>query len=371
MSLQDHNQAPCDPQRIDRLPDWVPHGARLYLSHIAAGMSLRALARQHGCHASTILRQVRRLENRRDDPLVDDALSRLDEALRCPDPARPEQELAMTAAPPPRLLPTRMPGGQAPAGRAPARIEAEIRAVLQTLDTPGAVLVVAPDMPKAVIITETREGRTERLAVLDRHMAETLALRDWITCHKPGRVSCYVLSDDGSAALAGQGGTGLPKPPPAGGRDNTPARLRHGGGESPIAILARRRDKSGQTFLRPDDVSAADRMHEDFIMAGLEGMPLHSAEAFVVALEARKLPPGNVARPGTRAARLRVIAALRELGPGLADIVLRCCCFQQGVEAAEAELGWSARSGKIVLRIALQRLARHCAHQGEAHMLIG
>ena len=368
MSLQDHTQAPCDPQRIERLPAWVPHGARLYLSHIAAGISLRALARQHGCHASTILRQVRRLENRRDDPLVDDALSRLDEALRCPAaPARPEQELAMQAAPP-----QGSPPPETPKHPAPALIDAEIRKVLQTLNRPGAVLVVAADMPKAVIITESSAGQTERLAVLDRHLAETLALRDWITCQKPGRVSCYSLSTAGAAVLSGQeDGAGLQKPAAAGEAERAPAHPRPGGGESPVAILARRRDKSGQPFLQPDQVVAADRMREDFVMAGLEGMALQPADAFAEALEARKGPQRNIARAGTRAARLRIITALRELGPGLADIVLRCCCFQQGVEAAEAELAWSARSGKIVLRIALERLAHHYAEQGEAGKMIG
>lgn len=277
----------------------------------------------------------------------------------------------MQAGPPPRPQPPRMPEGHAAAAHDPDVIEAEIRKVLQALNRPGAVLVVAPDMPKAVIISESRAGRTERLAVLDRHLAETLALRDWITCQKPGRVSCYALSAEGAAVLAGQGATGLRKPMPAGGAERTPAKVRHGGGESPVAILARRRDKAGQPFLQPDQVTAADRIHEDFVMAGLEATALHSAEAFAEGLEARKRARGNIAPPGTRAARLRVIAALRELGPGLGDIMLRCCCFQQGVEAAEAELGWSARSGKIVLRIALQRLARHYAQQGEAHMLIG
>ena len=38
---------------------------------------------------------------------------------------------------------------------------------------------------------------------------------------------------------------------------------------------------------------------------------------------------------------------------------MRCCCCLEGLEAAEKRLGWSARSGKIVLRIALMRLHQH------------
>ena len=56
------------------LPDWLPDAVRLYLDHTFSGVSLRALARRDGLHASTILRQVRRYETRRDDPLLDEAL---------------------------------------------------------------------------------------------------------------------------------------------------------------------------------------------------------------------------------------------------------------------------------------------------------
>jgi len=62
---------------------------------------------------------------------------------------------------------------------------------------------------------------------------------------------------------------------------------------------------------------------------------------------------------GPEGARARVAHALKDLGPGLSDVVLRCCCFLEGLESAEKKLGWSARSGKIVLRIALMRLRQH------------
>jgi hypothetical protein len=57
------------------------------------------------------------------------------------------------------------------------------------------------------------------------------------------------------------------------------------------------------------------------------------------------------------AARARFDAALAEAGPGLADILWRVVCAGEGVPTAERALAWPSRSGKLVLRIALDRLA--------------
>jgi hypothetical protein len=70
---------------------------------------------------------------------------------------------------------------------------------------------------------------------------------------------------------------------------------------------------------------------------------------------------------GPMAARDRVGKALSYLGPGLADSALRVCCFLEGLEACERRMGWSARSGKVVLKIALQRLSRHYGCAGPRH----
>ena len=75
--------------------------------------------------------------------------------------------------------------------------------------------------------------------------------------------------------------------------------------------------------------------------------------------------------PGAAAGHLRVQGAINDLGPGLADVAFHCCCLLEGLEITEKAMGWSARSGKIMLRIALLRLKRHYAEQGKYAPMIG
>ena len=59
------------------------------------------------------------------------------------------------------------------------------------------------------------------------------------------------------------------------------------------------------------------------------------------------------------AAKRRFDAAMAAAGPGLADILWRVVCAGEGLPVAEKALQWPARAGRLVLTLALDRLAVH------------
>jgi hypothetical protein len=56
-------------------------------------------------------------------------------------------------------------------------------------------------------------------------------------------------------------------------------------------------------------------------------------------------------------ARARFEGATDAAGPGLSDILWRVVCSGEGMREAETALGWPARAGKVVLCLALDRIA--------------
>lgn len=56
-------------------------------------------------------------------------------------------------------------------------------------------------------------------------------------------------------------------------------------------------------------------------------------------------------------ARGRFESAVEAAGPGLSDILWRVVCSGEGMREAETALGWPARAGKVVLCLALDRVA--------------
>jgi len=345
---------------IGTLPNWVPSAVRLYLSHTENGCSLREIAKAEGVHASTVLRQVRRFENRRDDPLVDCALGRLLQPRQEPQDPTESRPMKHTPIAEPRLSTIDE-----------ATLDREARRILPRLAEPGALMAVAPDMDRAVVMREGAQGAV-RLAVLDQPVAEAFALRDWIACAQPGRVSRYEITAAGRGELrrfgasAASQSAGATMQDPDDLRGTRPVTI-----ESPVTALARRRDRDGNPFLTSDLVVAAERLREDFELTQMGPRVTQDWDRFLTGPVQSAPASRGGAGQGAGSARDRVSAALRELGPGLADMALRCCCHLEGLETAERRLGWSARSGKIVLRIALLRLKKHYDDLGDAGKMIG
>lgn len=132
--------------------------------------------------------------------------------------------------------------------------------------------------------------------------------------------------------------------------------VRRNFGESPIAWLARRRDANGQPWLTPIEAAAGERLREEFESLGTQGRMTMRWDA---------TPRVDGGRPGLApaerdiAARERIAQALAAVGPGLREILERVCLLGSALEMAERSLKLPRRAGKTVLKLALQRLARH------------
>lgn len=202
-------------------------------------------------------------------------------------------------------------------------------------------------------------------------------MKDWVTPHSDGRIKRYRISTTGRHALkrflaeeealragmseeanrfAAQHGELATRTDWDG--HGTRRRVRYNAAESSFLSLARRRYKTREPFLSSDLQAAGERSREDFQLAQLGPRVAQNWD--------RSLTAGGHSDcvssgrgGGSEAARKRIAEALSDLAPGLGDVVLRLCCFHEGIESTERRMGLSARSGKIVLRIALFRLKKH------------
>ena len=332
------------------IPSWVPESVQRYLTHTQAGLPIREVARRTGCHASTVLRQIRKIEVRRDDPLVDRALHLLSSKFFHGTPSFCAKETSEMSD---------MPNTKGFKNDA-ANMDQQTLRILRRLCEAGSVLAVAEGMETAVVVRENANGATSKTASVSAEFVSVLALNAWIECAKLGRISRYKITAAGRGKLAELSdndahtkSTGNPSSDEDGGR----RRVRYNTAESPVAALSRRKDKDGSQFLSEALVNAAERLREDFELAQMGPRVAQNWDNFLTAGRKQSgQSAGNDGFNGPSEARERVAKALQYLGPGLGDIALKCCCYLEGLETAEKRMGWSARSGKIVLRIALQRL---------------
>jgi uncharacterized protein DUF6456 len=123
--------------------------------------------------------------------------------------------------------------------------------------------------------------------------------------------------------------------------------------ESPLSWLRAR----GHITARQHD--AGEALRRDYELSQLAPRVTMQWDAPPAGKTARGAPEGLSPGEAQIAAKERFSAAIAVLGPGLEDIAWRVLCAGEGLKAAEGELGWPARSGKLVLTLALDRLADH------------
>ena len=118
--------------------------------------------------------------------------------------------------------------------------------------------------------------------------------------------------------------------------------------ESPLAWLASR------GMVSPRQLEAGERLRADYTRA-------HIAPSVTMRWAARVDGGAAGEDPTTAqiAARQRFGRAVDAAGPGLSDVLWRVVCAGEALPAAEKALGWPARAGRVVLTLALNRLASH------------
>lgn len=145
---------------------------------------------------------------------------------------------------------------------------------------------------------------------------------------------------------------------PASGKSHAP-RPELNVAESPLSWLSRRLGKDGRPLVAPEQLAAGERLRRDFEFAHLR--PRVTARWDQLPGTGRRGAPGcglEIADSVSAAAE-RVRRALAAVGPELSGILIDVCCHLKGIEASERERSWPQRSGKIVLCLALDALARH------------
>ena len=134
--------------------------------------------------------------------------------------------------------------------------------------------------------------------------------------------------------------------------------------ESPLAWLRARRGKDGKPLLDEAQFAAGERLREDATRAQLMARTTANWQASVA--NGRRQSGATDFADATLAARERVNSALAAVGAELSGILLDVCCYLKSMEQIERERGWPARSGRIVLGLALTRLADHYGLRAQA-----
>jgi hypothetical protein len=295
--------------------------AALYLTHVDGAHSLRAVSAASGKPLSTVHRAVRRMEALRDDPLIDSTLDAVGRHEHGEAPASREKSGAGGAS-----LDT-----------------AEVRRCLEVLGQDGTFLMVAHGAGRAGVFSP-ENGLKKPVFLIDVARASEMVARGWLRLVSRTEMSVkYVIEQ----RVVGK--TPLRRLMASRGRDLTAAQV----AVPALARLARRSGTDGVPHVTSLGMAAARQLRRDHAMstggnafgdlASVEGQALNDAGPRVL----------------VDAARRRVAEALEAVGAGLSEPLYAVCCLDESIAAFERRMGWAPKTARVVLGIALERLATH------------
>ncbi len=154
--------------------------------------------------------------------------------------------------------------------------------------------------------------------------------------------------------------------PETGALDSIQPAPRMNDAESPLMWLYRRKGPDGHPLLDERCFLAGERFRRDVTQAAmLPNVTTNWSRLEAATGRATPRDPA-LASDVVVAARQRVRAAYHVLGSDMGNFVLDVCGFLAPLQDAENRRSWPARSGKLVLKLALTQLAAHYGIQTEA-----
>jgi Domain of unknown function (DUF6456) len=242
----------------------------------------------------------------------------------------------------------------------------DARRLLTALGLPDARVFIDPTDEASVILHRKRSGISIgagrfSLAVADYLMQQDLALWEQAA---PGPKTLS-LTESGRAHLRR---ANAPEPDTAffhQHRETAVAMVETGSGakrvridteESPLDWLRRRRGRDGEPMIDEASYQAGERLRTDIMLAGL--LPGVTARWDAMPRSGGPVSPSD-ATDRMIAARQRIRNAFDAVGADFSDLLMDLCGFLKGLELIERERRWPPRSAKIVVRMALARLAEH------------
>jgi hypothetical protein len=253
------------------------------------------------------------------------------------------------------------------------RLTREAKRLLTALGLPEARALPDPTDEKGLILHRRRAGISVGAGRFSRAAGDALQHHDlarWEAAEAGSRALC--LTEAGRAHLRRSGAPERETAFLHQHRDTQGANVETGAGtarvrvdreESPLEWLRRRKGRDGQPLIDEASFQAGERLRTDITLAGL--LP-----GVVARWDALPRAPGPVAPSDATdrmvAARQRLRHAFDAVGADFADLLTDLCGFLKGLETIERERHWPPRSAKVVVRLALARLAQHYGIQAEA-----